>query len=388
MTWLRSVAPLAVVALILAPGRTDAQSLFSAEGLGMPVESLDARSRALGSAGVGLSGWYLLDRDPAASAGLTIPSVTASLQSSTTTLAGGDTAGHTRFPTLAASYPYGRNVFSLQTGSFLDQEWEAQFERTLDFVGGQVGAVDAFISTGSIGRVSLGWARSLATSLSIGVTLGRHTGIVERTFTRSIEPEDVGPDVALFETATRLRASGMVVGAGITWDPLPLVRASGAFSWSDDLVLSPTSTESEEGGRYRIPVELRGGGTVTLTSTLALHLGATYANWSDTGDDLRQGMSRDATWSYGGGLEWTGGSLVGRTVPLRFGIRHRDLPFYSTDGPAFERTFSGGLGLNLLETEHQPLARLDLGLERGGREAGSTSEDYWQMVVTVRVASG
>ena len=45
MTWLRSVAPLAVVALILAPGRTDAQSLFSAEGLGMPVESLDARSR-------------------------------------------------------------------------------------------------------------------------------------------------------------------------------------------------------------------------------------------------------------------------------------------------------------------------------------------------------
>ena len=255
-------------------------------------------------------------------------------------------------------------------------------------MGGQVGAVDAFISTGSIGRVSLGWARSLATSLSIGVTLGRHTGIVERTFTRSIEPEDVGPDVALFETATRLRASGMVVGAGITWTRclwcvLP-EHSPGRMIWSFPLPLrSP-----RKGAATGFPWSSAVGGTVTLTSTLALHLGATYANWSDTGDDLRQGMSRDATWSYGGGLEWTGGSLVGRTVPLRFGIRHRDLPFYSTDEPAFERTFSGGLGLNLLETENQPLARLDLGLERGGREAGSTSEDYWQMVVTVRVASG
>ena len=379
---------LVIFVLLPPPTGVAAQSLLAAEGLGVLVESLDARSRALGGAGLGLTGSYLLDRDPAAGAGLSIPGATATLQSSTTTLTAGGTAGYTRFPVIAVSYPYRGNVFSVKMGSFLDQEWEAQSAQTLDLGGDEVDLVDGFTSTGSVGRVSFGWARTILESAAVGVTFGSYVGTMQRVFTRSLDPEDVGIDVESFEAGGRLRASGVIVGAGVTWDPRPLLRVSSSILWSDDLTFSPTSDEPGEKGSYRIPLELRGGGTVTLTSVIALHLGLTFADWSDTGADLEEGTTRGGTWSYGGGLEWSGGTLLGRPIPIRLGARHRDLPFHSDGAPASERTLSGGFGLNLVDAEEQPLARIEMGIERGNREAGSVSEDFLRVLVSVRIASG
>ena len=59
-------------ALVAAPSQLEAQSLVARAGLGLPVEPLDARSRAMGGAGIGLSGAYLLATDPAAAAGLVL----------------------------------------------------------------------------------------------------------------------------------------------------------------------------------------------------------------------------------------------------------------------------------------------------------------------------
>lgn len=379
---------LVVFVLLATPTGVAAQSLLAAEGLGLPVESLDARSRALGGVGLGLTGSYLLDRDPAAGAGLSIAAATATLQSSTTTLTAGETVGYTRFPVLAISYPYRGSVFSVRMGSVLDQEWEGKSTQTLEVGGDDVGLEDVFTSTGSIGQVSLGWARTILESAAVGVTLGRYVGTMERVFTRALDPEDVGTDVQHFETGGRLRASGVIIGAGITWDPWPLLRVSNSISWSDDLSFSPTGKESGEKGSYRIPLELRGGGTVTLTSWLALHFGLTFADWSDTGADLKEGMTRGDTWSYGGGLEWSGITLLGRPIPIRMGARHRDLPFYSDGAPASERTLSGGIGLNLVDVGDQPLARIEMGIEQGNREAGAVSEDLSRIVVSVRISSG
>ncbi len=364
------------------------QSLLAADGLGIRIEPLDARSKALGGAGLGLSGSYLLEHDPAVSAGLSIPSATVTFQSSKATPVGGEISGYTRFPTLAVSYPYRGSVLFIQAGSFLDQEFEAQSVRTLDLGGEPVDAEDTFRSTGSVGRVSLGWARTVSESASVGVTVGRYVGTTERIFMRALDAEDVGPDVASFVTGGRFQASGLVVGAGATWDPSPLVRVAGSVSWSNDLTLSPANDRLEEKGRYRIPLELRGGGTVTLLPGVALHFGTTFADWTDTGGDLRGGTTRGGTWSYGGGLEWSAANLFGRALPLRIGARHRDLPFQSTGEPAFERTLSGGLGWHLVDVDTQPLARMELGIESGSREAGPLSEDFWRATVSVRVASG
>src|SRR5690606_15765444 len=47
----------ALLALLALPAAAGAQSLFSTRGLGVPVEPVDARARALGGIGVGMLGW-------------------------------------------------------------------------------------------------------------------------------------------------------------------------------------------------------------------------------------------------------------------------------------------------------------------------------------------
>jgi hypothetical protein len=373
----------------LAPGRASAQSLLAAEGLGILSEPLDARARSLGSGGVGLPGWYLSDADPAASAGLSVPSAMATFQPATATLSGGENAGHTRFPAVAASYGYLGNVFSVYFGSFLDQEWEILTNRTIDLGSGEeVQAEDRFRSTGSVGRVRFGWSRTFYQSISVGLTVGRHLGTVERRFTRLLDSEDVGAGVEVFGRLVRLRASGAVAGGGVAWDPSPLLRVAGSVSWSGDLVLTPTSDSLLDERQYRLPIEMKAGATFALAPDLALHLGGTYADWTETGEDLESGSSVGGTWSYGGGLEWGGSTLLGRPVPIRVGARQLDLPFRVDGEAATERAFSIGAGVNLVDFEAQPLARMELGIDRGSREGGSLAEDFWRVALTVRVASG
>lgn len=373
------------------PERAQAQSLMAREGLGLPIDPLGARARGLGSAGIGLTGWSVSPVDPAASAGLGLPSISASLRPATTTLTDGREAGFTRFPTLAVSYPLGANVFSVQAGSFFDQEWEVRLERTLVLGGEEVPALDVYSSDGGIGRVQVGWARRIVPSLAVGMSFGTHVGTIERSFTRRIQAAgQVSEDFGAFGVRGRLRASGVLAGVGAVWDPLPLVRVGGSVLWSDDLTLEPSGSAAAVSGEYSVPLQLHGGGTVGLTQDLSLHLSGAYADWSDINEDLDQATSKGATWSYGGGVEWGGSTVLGRTFPLRLGARHRDLPFESGGEAAFERTLSGGFGLNLVEVEGEddPRARADLGVERGTRDGGPVSESFWRITFTLRVSSG
>jgi hypothetical protein len=153
-------------------------------------------------------------------------------------------------------------------------------------------------------------------------------------------------------------------------------------------VLTPTSDSLLDDREYRLPMELKAGATFALTPELALHLGTTYADWSDTGEDLASGSTVGGAWSYGGGLEWGGSTLLGRPFPIRVGARQLDLPFGVDGEGATERTFSVGAGVNLVDFEAQPLARMELGIDRGSREGASLSEDFWRVAFTVRVASG
>ena len=379
------------VALILLqafPAPALGQSLLAADGLGLLVEPLDARARSLGSIGVGLTAPHLLGRDPTASAQAALSTATLTFQTSGATLTDGGTARHTRFPAISASYPFAGNVFSVYLGSFLDQEFEIRSEETLQIGGQTVGALNRFTSTGGVARASVGWSRAVREVFAVGVTVGRYTGTTERRFSLLLDTEDVGVGVEPFEVGSRFTASGLVVEAGASWNPNPLVRVSGALSWSDELVLEPPTHDLAESGAYRIPLELRLGATTNLASGFSIHGGVSYADWSDAGANLRVGESREAAWSFGGGVEWAGTSLGGRTLPLRFGARQRALPFNSAGAPASESVLTGGFGMNLVDADDQPLARIDLGYERGRRTAGPIDEDISILAVTVRVSSG
>ena len=373
-------------ALVAAPSQLEAQSLVARAGLGLPVEPLDARSRAMGGAGIGLSGAYLLATDPAAAAGLVLPSVTGSYQPTRSTLTDGTRAGRARFPVVGASYPYRANVFSVQFSGFLDQDWEVSSERVLTVSGGSVGATDTFRSSGGIGQARIGVARRVAESLSIGLSLGTYTGSMERTFERVLDADDFGLDVEPFVIQGRWRASGKTAVLGAVWNPGTLLQLAASAAWSGDLELRSAGEGVGEDGTYAMPFELRAGGTFTLAGDLGLALGVSYADWSGTGADFENEMARGAAWSYGAGVEWSATTLLGRSIPIRLGARHIDLPFTFGGDAVSERVLSGGVGLVLVQGQGIPLALLEIGVENGTRNGGAVSEEFWRTTITVQVA--
>jgi len=372
--------------VLLLPAAAQAQSLLSGFGLGLPGAPLDARSQALGSGGLGLSGWQILSSDLASSGGVDLPSISLTLQSSAVDL-GGTVFSQTRFPQIGFSVPWGWNVISLELGSYLQQDWTAQSSGFLSIGGIGVSSTDTFTSAGGIGRLQLALSRRLIESFSFGVSAGRYVGNVDRTFRRVIDGTSIGQGVETYVSRGEWRASGLVIGAGFVFDPSPLLRVAGGVTWSDDLVLSPATNGSGE-GRYSMPLEVRGGGTLTLTPGVSLVLGATFADWTATRDDLASAVSGEgASLSYGGGIEYTRLSLAGRSIPLRVGARHADLPF----GPvgrdaASEQTISGGIGVHLVDGLEFPRATVDLGLEKGTRTGITSPESFWRLSLSFRVA--
>jgi hypothetical protein len=376
-------------ALMLAgPSMAAAQSHLSGGGLGLFAEPLDARSRALGSVGTGLSGWHISPTDPAALAGIDLPSITASLQPSTVSTDGAAEAGGARFPVFGVAYPFGDHVATLQFGSFLEQDWEARVEREISVGGETVTARDRYESLGGIGQVRLGWATRIGEDVAVGVTVGSYIGSMERHFTRELDPGGVGPGVEPFRDRGRWRASGPAIAAGVAWDPSDLLRVSASVDWAGDLTLDPVAPTTGSEVVYPMPLTLRGGGTFTLTDGLALVVGVSRADWSGIDEALGGDAARGAAWSYGGGVEWSEMSLLGRGLPVRLGYTMRDLPFHFDGEPSEESSFSGGFGMDLSRGETRSVARLDLSLERGSRSAGVFSEDYWRTTVSMRLAGG
>jgi len=387
------IPALAAFALLVSTGPVAAQSLMSGGGLGLLSDPLDARARGLGSVGTGLSGWHLLATDPAAAAGLTLPSIHATVQPTNLQIEGGFEAGGTRFPVAGVAYPFGRHVVSLQFGSFLDQEWQVQVQREIAVPGAAEGVTmvttrDRYESAGGVGQVRLGWATRVGSSVAVGVTVGSYSGAIERRFLRELNPDQVGPDVEPFRTTGRWRASGALASAGVIWDISSLYRVAASVDWADDLRLDPVAPTAGGVREYALPMTARVGGEFVLTPGIALAAGFSRADWSDTDGDLGGDAARGTAWGYGAGIELRGPSIRGRGVPLRVGMRHQDLPFHFDGSPAEERSFSAGLGTNLAITETMPVARVDLGLERGSRDAGALSESFWRTTVSLRLAGG
>ncbi len=384
---LRSLLLPLVAFLLLAPAAS-AQSVFNAGGLGLLLEPLDARSRAMGGVGTGLQGWHMLMTDPAAAGGLNLPSITATFQPSTSQVADGPEVGGTRFPVIGVSYPFGRHVVVAQFGSFLDQDWEVTANRTLDLADGPVDAVDRYTSQGGIGQVRLGWAARFGDQVSLGANVGSLTGTVERRFTRELDPDQVGSDVEDYQVQGRWRVSGPTAGVGVNWDPSDFLRVGVGLEWTGDLTLAPSGGTAGAEREYDMPLTLRTGGSFTLAPDLVLALGMTRADWGGVDADLGGDAARDVVWGYGGGLEWGRASLRGRSMPLRIGYRIQELPFHFQGEASDERALSGGFGINLADTETMPVARLEFSLERGSRDAGALSEDYWRTTLSLRLAGG
>ncbi len=384
-------AGLALLGLIFLSQALAGQSLFGTRGLGTLLEPLDARARALGMVGVGLWGPSLTPVDLASAARIYLPTVQITLQPQWVE---GDLDGQplstqgTRFPQMGLAYPVAAagGTALLHIGSFLDQRWEVQEESEQEFRGETVPVTDRFRSEGGISTFQAGWAQRIGEDLSLGVGIGARLGSVTRTFQRTINTGG-GFDVVPFRTGGKWQYSGVTASVGFQWDPIVALRVAGAASWSGDLKATPT--EPTEGGtvKFDLPVQYRLGASGILTPRLAVSVGASFADWKPTAGGLEAADLVGAVLSFGGGLEWAGPSLGVRSFPLRIGARRSALPFTFQGENPTESALTGGIGFNLLPPQAGLVGAIDLGFEKGSREAASLSESFWRVSVTFRVGS-
>lgn len=376
------------IAVVAAPGAS-AQSLFSGATLGMPHDALDARSRALGSVGVGLWGGSLLPGDPAAAADLVVPTAIFSAQPSWVDFRRGDTGETatfqgTRFPLVGIAYPAWKlGMATFTVGSFLDQRFEARRETTAELEDGPVPTTDRFRSRGGVSEIRLGLARFVTPTLRVALAVGRYNGSVVRQEARSLDSLNVEGSVREYRAGGRWSYSGTSVTAGAALTVGTVLRLAGSATLSGDLKAEASSDTKGEDRTYDLPLRIQMGGTAVLAPGLSLSASVSTADWQGTVGDT-PGAGRDV--NYGVGIELGRARLLGREAPLRIGYRKSDLPFGLEGGRPTEKVFTGGLGLSLSKSNSLTLASLDVALERGKRTEGPITEKFWRSTLTVRVS--
>jgi len=386
-----------VLALVATtPALGGAQSILNGAGLGIPVDAVDARSRALGGVGIGLQGPSILPGDPASAARLLLGTVVMTARPSWVSYGRSDTneTGSFRgtdFPLVGVAYPaFGLGVMTVSFESVFDQRYHAANGVTVQVADSLLAATDSFSSKGGVSQVRLGFARALSRNVAVGISFGRYGGSLVRRFSRTFNDSIASGSLGQFQSGGYWTYAGTEVTAGASADLGTVAHIAGSATWSSHLEAKASSDTKGSSASYDVPLQLRLGATGVLAPGLALNVGLTRANWSVTGNGLTEGTSARSTLSWGGGIELSRASLLGRSAPLRFGYRHSDLPFSLTGSAPVETAWTGGLGLVLKQTQdltHEALtqASVDLSFERGTRTDGPISESFKRMSVTLRL---
>lgn len=369
-----------------------AQSPFGVQGLGLPLEPMNARARALGGMGVGLMGSSLMPTDPAAAAYILAPTLHLSAQPfwGDADLGGDSFTGQgTRFPLMGIAFPVMSlgGTATLTLGGFMDQRWEVEREGTEELGGVEIPVLEEFASDGGVSTVRFGWAQRIGDRLAVAADLGGRVGSVTRTFTRTLDTSDLQTVVDPYVESVQWQYSGFSTSLGVLFAPLEILRVSGTLTLSGDLEAKPASSSEKEGATYKIPTEYRVGVAARMTPRLAMNVGLSHANWEASSDGLEPETVAGAVWGFGAGAEWLGPQVASRFFPIRLGFRRNDLPFQFDGQTPTETAFSGGIGLNLTPSNAVVLGAVDLALERGSREAGTLSETFWRGTVTFRVST-
>ena len=377
----------------LGAGPVAGQSLFSAYTFGTPIEVGDARAVAVGSIGIGLGGTSYTPHDPAAVVDIAFPSVLFTSQTTwSDVVRDGVTSDHTasRFPNIGIIYPIPRiGSLSASFTGVLDQSWRASEQRlvTLPESGTQIRVTDLFASDGGVSSLRLGFARRITPYISVGINAGTYLGDLTRRFARTFDSIPVGGEVPDYQVGGNWEYSGAhgAVGAGVE---IPgVARLSGSVTWGGTLTADPSGSTAAAGVEMDMPLEYRVGGTAILSERLFLNAGVHYGDFGDAGRTL-DGVDGASVLRYGGGLEWAGLNLLGKTSALRAGYRRGNQPFeVAGQGNITESVISTGLGMQLVQGPGGAiLAESDFALEWGTRESSFMNEDFLRLSISLRLS--
>lgn len=375
-----------------------AQSLTSVRGLGYPILPVDARTEVLGGLGVGLQGLSSSLVNPAAPARVRRRGVVATVETSNRDIRLGDATGNTettRFPLLRLFIPVRSAVVTAAYGAFLDQSWALTRPGTADVGSGPIPYNDFIESTGGIGQARLGVALPLGEDVSVGAAVGLYTGNQRVRFVRRFDTAAVA-GFQPFDETSGWRYSGPMAAIGAEAELGNVSRVGVSLTWSG--VVEADSIDGRAGAReLQLPLQAAAGASAYLAPRLLAAVSARWSGWSSLEDPGgvaallggAGGPARD-TWELGGGLELDDPeSRDARTFPIRLGFQYRQLPFTFGGNAPDELFVGGGIGMRMGTDPENPLAMVDISVQRGTRTAaggGAQPEDLEESVWRVALS--
>jgi hypothetical protein len=383
------------LALVITVGfgvEASAQSLTSTRGPGYPVLPTDARTAIMGGIGVGLHGLVSPLSNPAAHARAVRRGAVVSLEAVERNVRLGedeDEIGTTRFPLIAVVFPVRHAVLTAGYAGYLDQSWGLLREGEQPLGETTVGFTDLMRSEGGVGQFQVGAAVPVGAHFGVGAAVGLHMGSQRVEYIRRFDTLVEGA-LDPYSEAMSWRYSGPMAQVGVQWDPADIVRVGATVTWAGTLVGEPTEGRAVR-RELELPLQVAGGASGVLVPGLLAAFSARWSGWGGT-DHEAIGLpgasggaeSRD-TWELGGGLEWAPVRAgARRTYPLRAGFQYRQLPFPFAAEPPTEWFAGGGIGLRVGADPRNPLAALDLAVQRGTRTAagdavtGDLTERMWR----------
>ena len=386
--FIRTLVLALIITLVTAPA--GAQSLYNAAGMGLPVEAIDGRARALGNLGIGLFGSGLLPGDPAAAGMFIVPTAVIVGQPSWVDYDhesgnSGSIQG-SRFPLMGVGYPAFSGIFTLSLSSFLDQHYKSQRSLELDLRGEESEVTDRFEQDGSIGSLNFGYSRPIGTSAALGFSLGRYAGSILRRLERDFGTELLPGALESYQTTSRWTYSGTSLTGGMAANLGTIARVAASVTWSDDLDATASDDTPGMNRSFSLPMQYRLGTSIVLAPGLMVTASAIRADWANIERDLDAPTTVGSTNNIGVGFELSRANIFGLALPLRFGYRSGKLPFSLGSGVATERIFSAGLGLSLSQADNIVLGSVDTAIERGRRSGSVLTEAFWRATISLRVS--
>lgn len=355
-----------------SPDRLDAQTPFTAVGLGYPVPADDARSAAMGGVGVALLGGTVSASNPADLSVLPglLMNVTAAPEKVELDM-GRDVEqsfGHTRFSMMRVVVPVGRDwTLSGAVKPLLDQDWEVLITDTLSVDGDKFPFRERRRSNGGTAAVELSGARRIG-PLSLGLSAERVVGGVEQSFRRRFDVDTAGAggggDGAVPQNVRARGAwdyGGWRFRAGASVQLSDRARVGGVATWAGELDAEPRGPSERR--EFDLPASVELGASVQAAENVVVGVNGGWSGWSATDADLREGQALDTRWG-GVGAELSGVRLGPASLRLRGGARVAELPF--APGGA-EQATERGITLGVGAVAGPGRGRVDLSLEFGSR---------------------
>jgi hypothetical protein len=386
--FIRTLVLALVISLVATP--SGAQSLYNAAGMGLPVEAIDGRARALGNLGIGLWGSGLLPGDPAAAGMFIVPTAVIVGQPSWVDYDhesgnSGSIQG-SRFPLMGIGYPGFSGIFTLSLSSFLDQHYKSQRSLELDLRGEKSEVTDLFEQDGSIGSLNFGYSRPIGTNAALGFSFGRYTGSILRQLERDFSTLSFPGALESYQTSSRWTYSGTSLTGGMAANVGTVARVAASVTWSGDLNATASDDTPSMDRNFSLPMQYRLGTSIVLAPGFMITASAIRADWADIERDLDTPTTVGSTSNIGVGVELSRANIFGLALPLRFGYRTGKLPFALGSDVATERIFSAGLGLSLSQADDIVLGGVDAAIERGRRSGSVLSEAFWRATISLRVS--